>query len=258
LIITNCFKTERTLNGNSGEGTDRGWSGHSFILGGSLDGGKIMGQYPDNLDDGNKYNAGRGTLIPTMPYEAPWNAVAQWLGVDEGNFLDMILPNRLSFPGQLFEKEDIYAISDDELKACDTAESPITCKPKPNVPRPNVPVEDGEESTDDTYSSGNTNGFGDIKEKARTSSGAIIASVLSSIVFLALVLGVYKMRFRKEVPEHKYCSDESVESLFKSTNLSRSTHLFKSANLVQFIGNEEIEVDITHEYSDSDSSPGSP
>lgn len=242
MIIIDCFETERTLNGNSGEGTDHGWSGHSFILGGSLDGGKILGQYPDGLDDGSKYNAGRGRLIPTMPYEAPWNAVAQWLGVDEDNFLDLILPNRMSFPGQLFEKEDIYAISDNDYKRCETDESPITCKPK------SIVEEDFETSIDSSGDTG-TNSSDGVEEKAKTSSAAIIAPIVSTIALLLLIFGVYyKMRCRRDgsLPAHRYGSDESVQSLFKSTNL------------VQFMGNEEIEVDITYTYSDSDSSTGSP
>ncbi len=34
---------------NSGGGTDHGWSGTTFALGGSIKGGRIMGQYPDDL-----------------------------------------------------------------------------------------------------------------------------------------------------------------------------------------------------------------
>ena len=207
------------------------------MLGGELDGGKILGKYPQNLGDVGKYSAGRGRLIPTMPYEAPWNAVAQWLGVNEDYNLDTILPNRISFTGQLFEQKDLFAATNDDFKSCEATESPVTCKPESMLEE-----EEEEESTDD-----NTSNIG---EKARTSSGAIIASTLSTLIFLLLVFGVYKMKIAGKA-EHEYHSDESVESL---QSLFKSTKLFDSTNLVQYIGSSDIEVDITHTYSDSDSS----
>jgi len=58
-------------------------------------GGRIMGEYPDlegplNVDGGQ----GRGRFILTLPWEAIWNGVSQWMGVEDDELLDQILPNR--------------------------------------------------------------------------------------------------------------------------------------------------------------------
>ena len=88
----------RTLTSN-GQGTDHGWGGNHFvsfhrvtfclelvqirthflssphsmsvpqILGGSVKGGRIHGQYPDDLTSNNNKNIGRGRFIPTTPWE---------------------------------------------------------------------------------------------------------------------------------------------------------------------------------------------
>ena len=53
-------------------------------------------------------NVGRGRLLPTLPWEAIWNSVSQWIGVDNDD-LDYILPNRISFPSSLlFDKSDLF------------------------------------------------------------------------------------------------------------------------------------------------------
>ena len=51
---------------------------------------------------------GRGRLIPTLPFEAPWNAISQWLGIANDYDLETILPNRKSFPGMLFDGDEIF------------------------------------------------------------------------------------------------------------------------------------------------------
>ena len=58
----------RTLTWN-GAGTDHGWGGHHFIVGGGLNGSTIHGRYPETLGpDGDlNYSPGRGRIIPSMP-----------------------------------------------------------------------------------------------------------------------------------------------------------------------------------------------
>jgi len=68
-----------------------------------------MGQYPDDLTNLSPLNIGRGRLIPTLPFEAPWNAVVQWLGVTSDDELDKILPNRKSFPGMMLSEQEVFA-----------------------------------------------------------------------------------------------------------------------------------------------------
>ena len=45
-------------------------------------------------------------VLPTTPYDALWNAVAQWFGVTDNNDLDEVLPNRNRF--SLFSAETLY------------------------------------------------------------------------------------------------------------------------------------------------------
>lgn len=48
------------------------------MIGGSVKGGQVLGEYPDDLSDDGARNIGRGRLIPTSPWESVWNAVARW------------------------------------------------------------------------------------------------------------------------------------------------------------------------------------
>lgn len=48
----------RTITPNTSDGTDHGWGGIHFVLGGQLNGGKILGHYPDTYSSDWKYNTG--------------------------------------------------------------------------------------------------------------------------------------------------------------------------------------------------------
>ena len=76
-------------------GTDHGWGGNTFVLGGSVKGGRILGDYPSNFTAG-PINVSNSVLLPTLPWEALWNAVSLWLGFAE-NSLNQVLPNRPNF-----------------------------------------------------------------------------------------------------------------------------------------------------------------
>ena len=87
----------RTLTSN-GKGTDHGWGGHTFVMGGQIKGGVIHGQYPRTLGSNHELSAGRGRVIPTTSWESLWNAVGQWLGLEDAS-LHKILPNLKNFQG---------------------------------------------------------------------------------------------------------------------------------------------------------------
>merc|ERR1719203_1460610 len=108
LVMASDFG--RTLVANSNDGTDHAWGGNYFVLGGSMNGvgGKILGEYPDNLTDAGPLNIGRGRLIPTTSWDAIFNAVAQWAGVTEEADLAEVLPNRNKFNG-LFTRKQLFA-----------------------------------------------------------------------------------------------------------------------------------------------------
>jgi len=112
VVMVSISDFARTLTPNSSDGTDHAWGGHYFMTGGKVKGTRILGRYPDDLDgplnvDGA--NDGRGRYIPTMAYEAIWNGVSQWMGVDDEAALDRIMPNRQTCGSSyMFNKEDLF------------------------------------------------------------------------------------------------------------------------------------------------------
>lgn len=105
-ILVFASEFSRTLTQNSQVGSDHAWGGNYFVLGGGVKGGQILGKFPTAYR-GN-LNVGRGRLIPTTPWEASWNAISQWMGVEEGN-IDKVLPNRKNFPNDmLFTQADLF------------------------------------------------------------------------------------------------------------------------------------------------------
>jgi len=93
----------RTLDPNSGPqgdgtgaGSDHGWGGHNFILGGALKGKQILGEYPNDFTETGKQALSRGRMIPKTPWDATFNGVAQWFGVPEPE-LDKVMPQRKHF-----------------------------------------------------------------------------------------------------------------------------------------------------------------
>lgn len=113
VIVTSEFG--RTLTPNSGAGSDHAWGGNYFMFGGSVDGRRIHGNYPDDISATSALNLGRGRLLPTTSWDCIWNGVSEWLGVEEDKDLDYILPNRLASSGSygsmfspLFSRDDMF------------------------------------------------------------------------------------------------------------------------------------------------------
>lgn len=80
----------RTLTSN-GAGSDHAWGGNHIVMGGGVQGRRILGQYPDLYED-NALDTGRGRLIPTTSVDQYFADLALWLGVDKAN-LPVVLPN---------------------------------------------------------------------------------------------------------------------------------------------------------------------
>ena len=73
----------RTLVPN-GLGTDHGWGGHSFVVGGAARGGAVHDEVPPPVT-GHALDAGRGRLIPSLSVEQMAVPLARWLGVPEAD-----------------------------------------------------------------------------------------------------------------------------------------------------------------------------
>jgi len=83
VVVLTASDFGRTIVSN-GAGTDHAWGGNHFIMGGSIRGGQILGQYPSRLDPDHCVENIRqgGRLLPTTSWEAVWNGITEWFGVE--------------------------------------------------------------------------------------------------------------------------------------------------------------------------------
>ena len=84
----------RTLTSN-GNGSDHAWGGNAMVMGGSVDGGKIFGDYPD-LSMNSDLMLDRGVVIPTASAAEYMAELALWYGVSPGDLPD-IFPDLTNF-----------------------------------------------------------------------------------------------------------------------------------------------------------------
>jgi len=109
VTIATSSEFGRTLTTN-GRGTDHGWGGNHMLLGGGLNGQQVFGEFPPSLamDESNPLTMKRGRVIPTTPWEGMWQALAQWMGVEDAK-MDSVLPNKNNFdPARLFTSDQLW------------------------------------------------------------------------------------------------------------------------------------------------------
>ena len=73
----------------NGNGTDHGWGGHHFVVGGDVNGNRIYGNIPP-CKIGHDYDAGNGRLIPQYSVEQYAGTIGQWLGLNERELLNAL------------------------------------------------------------------------------------------------------------------------------------------------------------------------
>ncbi len=83
-----------------------------------MKGGRILGHHPESFKERDPTNIGRGRLMPTTPFDALWNSVAQWFGITDNNDLDYILPNRKNFGCNLYSDKDLYTTGRQTIAGC--------------------------------------------------------------------------------------------------------------------------------------------
>ena len=100
----------RTLDPNTGNGSDHAWGANHFHIGGGLAGGKVRGLYPDDFvqSPSNPIALSRGRMVPTYPWDAMWKGTATWFGIEEGPEMDKVLPMHSNFPGKTYSAEELY------------------------------------------------------------------------------------------------------------------------------------------------------
>lgn len=86
----------RTVTSN-GQGSDHAWGGNMMVMGGSVNGKKIYGAYPNMSLVNNPHNISfRGNFIPAVSTDEMYAELALWYGVDPGQ-LGYVLPNLSNF-----------------------------------------------------------------------------------------------------------------------------------------------------------------
>ena len=99
----------RTLQ-PSGSGCDHGWGNHHLVLGGSVSGGDLYGNYPamavggpdDCLSNSNPSTPARGAWLPSTAIDQFAATLGKWFGVDMTNagVVAQTFPNLASFTNQ--------------------------------------------------------------------------------------------------------------------------------------------------------------
>ena len=87
----------RTLRSN-GQGSDHGWGGHQLVLGGAVNGGRIVGDFPMPAL-GTSVDVGEGRLLPAIASDAYIATLASWMGATPAEVAS-IVPNLSRFSTQ--------------------------------------------------------------------------------------------------------------------------------------------------------------
>lgn len=97
----------RTFTSN-GDGTDHGWGGHHFVMGGAVQGGTVVGELPtyalknlkNNNFDGSPDQLTNGALLPKISVEQYGATLGQWFGAPS-DVINTVFPNFRNFGGAL-------------------------------------------------------------------------------------------------------------------------------------------------------------
>ena len=87
---------------SNGSGSDHGWGGHHFVMGGAVRGGDLYGSFPAyGLADGSggftsPNQLANGALLPSISVDQYAATLGRWFGVSDASLLG-ILPNLANF-----------------------------------------------------------------------------------------------------------------------------------------------------------------
>lgn len=96
LGVADCVTTftasdfGRTLTSN-GNGSDHAWGGNVMVMGDSVLGGKVYGDYPSLALNGNA-DVGGAIILPSISTDEYYAELSKWFGVNNGD-LSYVLPN---------------------------------------------------------------------------------------------------------------------------------------------------------------------
>ena len=94
VVMFSASDFGRCLTTNN-RGSDHGWGGHHFVMGGPVRGGQVYGKM-NQAGLGGPEDAGQGRLIPTTSVDEYAAGLARWFGVSQSD-LPFVLPNLSRF-----------------------------------------------------------------------------------------------------------------------------------------------------------------
>lgn len=93
---------------NNGDGTDHGWGGHHFVMGGAVRGTEVYGTFPtySTADSAGNFSSPdqiqNGVMLPTTSVDQFAYTLGKWMGVS-GSDLQTILPNLGQFDSSVYD-----------------------------------------------------------------------------------------------------------------------------------------------------------
>ena len=86
----------RTFIGNAGNGVDHAYGGHQLVVGGSVKGGDMYGQFPTLVTSGPDDAGRNGSWIPTTAVDQIGSTLGNWFGMPQAD-IDQVFPNLANF-----------------------------------------------------------------------------------------------------------------------------------------------------------------
>ena len=80
---------------SNGDGSDHAWGGNQLVIGGSVAGQALYGNYP-LLDLNGPEDVGGGRIIPSTAADQYAATLAKWFGIPDVD-LDIVAPNLSNF-----------------------------------------------------------------------------------------------------------------------------------------------------------------
>jgi uncharacterized protein (DUF1501 family) len=100
VLVCTHSDFNRTFVANGSAGTDHAWGNHQFVLGGGIQGGRIIGTVPP-IELGGSADVGTsGTWIPTLAVTQLTAGIGSWMGLSSGQ-LASVFPDLKKFPSGL-------------------------------------------------------------------------------------------------------------------------------------------------------------
>ena len=122
----------RTITTN-GDGTDHGWGGHHFVLGGAVKGGEIYGRFPI-FGLNNNQDSANNAYLPVTSVDTIGSTLGRWFGVSDAN-LDTVFPNLKQLPAR-------PRLPEAGLSPAPTPRSALGCRSAASAARQRAPVLD--------------------------------------------------------------------------------------------------------------------